>query len=166
MKCFIITICNNLCIVSYALLGIYSYYVLCQNWFTVDSMAKRDLYIKLNTTSDFLLKFWTENEYVGDRAILTWSSVQSVIKHFLSVSQSACPKNIISFDMLVQYHSNTFMIVKFNVLTELASKLNAFLVKFQTYSPMISFMSNVLATKIEETSIPYKLIKLDIYCQE
>ena len=113
-------------------------------------MAKRDLYIKLNTTSDFL----------------TWSSVQSVIKHFLSLSQSACPKNIISFDMLVQYHSNAFMIVKFNVLKELASKLNAFLVKFQTYSPMISFMSNVLTTKIEETSIPYKLIKLDLYCQE
>ena len=56
----------------------------------VESRLRRDLYIKLNTNSDFPLKFcptrWTENEYVPDRAVLTWSSVQSIIKHFLSLS--------------------------------------------------------------------------------
>ena len=114
----------------------------------VDSRLRRDLYIKLNTNSDFPLKFcptrWTENEDVPDRAILTWSSVQSIIKHFLSLSQNARPKN--KFDTLVQYHSNAFMIVKFNVLKELASKLNAFLVKFETDSPMIPFMSDIPGT--------------------
>ena len=38
------------------------------------------------------------------------------------------------------------MIVKFNGPKELASKVNAFLVKFQTDSPVIPFMSNALET--------------------
>ena len=80
--------------------------------------------------------FWTENEYVADIAILTWSIAQSVIKQFLSLSQSAPPKNNKSFDTLVQYHGNAFMIVKFSVLKELTSKHNAFLVKLQTGSPI------------------------------
>ena len=71
------------------------------------------------------------------------------------------------------------MIVKFNVLKDLASKLNTFLVKFQTDSPMILFMSDVLETrlcslikrsvltaKLEEADTPYKLIKLDLDSQE
>ena len=149
----------------------------------VDSQARRDLYIKLNTNSDFPLKLcptsWIEDEDVADRAILTWSSVQSAINHILSLSQSARPKGNISFDTLVQYHSNTFMIVKFNVLKELASKLNVFPVKFQTDSPMIPFISNVLETllcslmkrfvlmaKLEEANTTYKLIKLDLDCQK
>ena len=71
------------------------------------------------------------------------------------------------------------MIVKFNVLIELASKLNTFLVKFQTDSPMIPFMSDVLETlvrlrmkrfvltqKLGEANTIYKLIKLDLDCKE
>ena len=102
----------------------------------VNSPARRDLYIKLNTNSDFPLKFcaarWTENEDVGDRAILTWSSVKSVIKHFLSLSQNARTKSNKSFDTLVQYHSSAFMIVKFDALVK-------FPVKFETDSPMTPF---------------------------
>ena len=67
------------------------------------------------------------------------------------------------------------MIVKFNVLKGLVSKLNALLVKFQTDSPMIPFMSDVLevlphsfmkrfvlTAKLEEANTSYKLIKLDL----
>ena len=141
----------------------------------VNSPARRDLYIKLNTNSDFPLKFcaarWTENEDVGDRAILTWSSVKSVIKHFLSLSQNARTKSNKSFDTLVQCHSSAFMIVKFDALVK-------FPVKFETDSPMTPFMSDVLETllrslmkrfvftaKLEQANTPYKLIKLDLDCQ-
>ena len=71
------------------------------------------------------------------------------------------------------------MIVKFNFLKELTSKLNVFPVKFQTDSPMILFISNVLETllrslmkrfvlmaKLEEANTTYKLIKLDLDCQK
>ena len=70
------------------------------------------------------------------------------------------------------------MIVKFDVLKELASKLNVFLVKFQTDSPMIPFLFDVpetllrslmkrfaLRAKLEEVNTPYQLIKLDLDCQ-
>ena len=148
----------------------------------VYSPSRKDLYIKLNANSDFPLKFcptrWTENEDVADWTILIWSSVQSFTKHFLSISQSTSPKNNKSFDTLVQYHSNAFMIVQFDVLKELASKLNVFLVKFQTDSPMIPFLFDVpetllrslmkrfaLRAKLEEVNTPYQLIKLDLDCQ-
>ena len=103
----------------------------------------------------------------------------TVIKHFLLLSQIAWLKNNKSFGSLIQYRSNAFMIVKFNVLKGLVSKLNALLVKFQTDSPMIPFMSDVLevlphsfmkrfvlTAKLEEANTSYKLIKLDLDCQE
>ena len=89
--------------------------------------------------------------------MLTWSSVRSVMKHYLSLSQSAHPKNK-SFDTLIQDHSNTFMIVKFNVLKELTFKLNAFLVKFQIDSPMITLMSDVSETLLSSLMKRFVLI--------
>ena len=147
--------------------------------FFQDSPARRDLYIKFNTNTSFPLKFcptrWTENKDVASRALLTRSSVQSVIKHFLGLTQSARPKNNKSYDTLVQYQNDAFMLVKFNVFKELAARLNIFLKVFQTDSPMVTFMSDVLEAtlrsimkrfvlkaELEKSDTPYKLIKLNL----
>lgn len=151
--------------------------------FFVDSPARRDLYIQLNTVTIFPLKFcptrWTENEDVAARAIQTWYWVKAAIDHFQGLSQSQRPKNNKSFDTLIQYSKDPLMIVKFHVFEDIAAKLNVFLKGFQTDSPMVPFISDVLEaiirdlmkrfvlkSQLEKAETPYKLIKLDLETDE
>lgn len=89
------------------------------------------------------------------------------------------PKKNKSFDILVKKQNDPLILVKFQILKELASKLNAFLVCFQTDSPMIPFMSDslesiirsiikrfVLKGVLEKASTPYKLININLDCLE
>ena len=147
--------------------------------FFKDSPARRDIYVELTRCTDFPKRFcptrWTENEDVASRAISTWPNVQKVIKHFQGLVPSSQPKNNKSYDILVKYVNDPFMMVKFHILKEMAHKLNAFLVTFQTDFPMIPFLSDalesilrsimkrfVLKDKLEKANTAYLLINVDL----
>ena len=62
-----------------------------------DSPARRDIYVRINSSSDFPLSFcatrWVEGEQVASRALTAWPNVVNVILHFLSLAQSKRTKN-------------------------------------------------------------------------
>ena len=85
------------------------------------------------------------------------------------------PKDNKSYDNLVQYYLNPLIPVYFHLFRDVAAILNIFLVKFQTDSPMVSFLSEDIAgilkwtmrviiqkTALKKADIPYKLYKIDI----
>ena len=82
-----------------------------------DSLARRELYINLNRSDNFLLMLcqtrWVEDESVASRAINIWTFVVSAINHYESLSKSKRPKNNKSYDLLVKHMTDDLMLVKF-----------------------------------------------------
>ena len=88
---------------------------------------------------------WVENEPVADRAIKIWGDVVMLIKAFQAKLPSKCPKDNKSYDNLVQYYLNPLIPVYLHLFRDVAVILNIFLVKFQTDSPMVPFLSEEMA---------------------
>ena len=116
--------------------------------FFIDSPARRDLYIQMNKTDLFPLMFcqtrWVEDEPVASRALSVWEYVVTVIKHFQTLTSSKQPKNNKSYDVLVQFHKDNTMILKFQFFKDIANILSAYLKQFQTDKPVMPFVSDVL----------------------
>ena len=143
-------------------------------WKLFNNPARRDLYISLNRSDSFPLKFcqmrWVEGESVASRAIIIWKFVVSVINHYKSLSKSKCPKNNKSYDLLVKHMTEDLMLVKFQFFKGMASVLSLYLTKFQTDAPTLSFlpkfkesstMSKNIALKMQERSpLKYILVSL------
>lgn len=106
-----------------------------------DSPARRDIYIQLNQTAIFPLMFcktrWVEYGPVASRAINVWKFVVTVIEYFQSMTKSRRPLNNKSYDILVKYHVDALMIVKFQFFYDVAIMLTPFLKQFQTDAPMM-----------------------------
>ena len=73
-----------------------------------DSPARRDLYIKLNESTTFALKFyptrWVENERVAERALEVWDYHVKVVKQYMVEPVSKRPSNF-SFKTLVENYT-------------------------------------------------------------
>ena len=102
----------------------------------------------MNASDLFPMRFyptqWTENEDVAARALVVWNSVFAVIEHFSKQCPSKGPQNNSSYDALAIHHKDSFMPVKFQIFKDIAGKMNLYLKLFQTDSPMIPFLSDVL----------------------
>ena len=114
-----------------------------------DSTARRDLYIMINESKVFALRFcptrWVENEPVAERAVQVWDPVLKVIQHYATnVVPSKRPKDNSSYDTLVKYQSDITMKVKLQVFKDIAHKTNMFLTAFQTDGPMVPFLADSL----------------------
>ena len=68
-----------------------------------------------------------------------------LIKAFQAKLPSKCPKDNKSYDNLVQYYLNHLIPVYLHLFRDVAVILNIFLVKFQTDSPMVPFLSEEVA---------------------
>lgn len=81
-----------------------------------DSPARQDLYINLNRSDKFSLKFchtrWVRDESIGCQAITIWQFVVNVVNHCQSLSKWKHLKNK-SHDLLVKYVSDNLMFLKF-----------------------------------------------------
>ena len=147
-----------------------------------DSLARRDVYIKLNDDTTFARKFcgtrWVENEIVADRALTVWDKVMKVVDHYEKLCVSKRPKNNKSYERLVSNRHDNLVKVKFCVFRDIASRLNNFLIKFQTDAPLVPFMAQELEAMMRElmslfitkqtlvdTPTPYMLCKLDVSVQ-
>ena len=156
--------------------------VLRSMWKLLDkSPARRGVYLRLCDRSPplFPLKFcatrWVENEKVANRAIDVWSSMVLLIKDFLLKPVSKRPSGNVSYDTLVKMHKDPIMPVKLHIFRDVASKLNTFLVTFQSDAPLVPFLSDALEILLrrfmdifmlrkvmKEADTPYKLINIDL----
>ena len=147
--------------------------------FLKDAPARRNEYMRGSVTGLYPEKFcatrWVENEPVADRAIKIWGDIVTLIKAFQAKVPSKRPKDNKSYNNLVQYHLNSLIPVYLHLFRDVASRLNVFLVKFQTDSPMVPFLSEEMAgilkwamrfiiqkTALIKADTPYKLYKFDI----
>ena len=69
----------------------------------------------------------------------------TLIKAFQSKALSKCPKDNKYYDNLVKCHLNSLITVYLDLFRDVATRLNVFLVKFQTDSPMVPFLSDKIA---------------------
>ena len=60
-------------------------------------------------------------------------------KAFQSKAPNKHPKDNKSYDNLVKYHLNTLIAVYLHLCRDVETRLNVFLVKFQTDSPIVPF---------------------------
>ena len=147
--------------------------------FLKDAPARRAGYMRRSLTGLYPEKFcstrWVENEPVADRAIKIWGDVVTLIKAFQAKVPSKRPKDNISYNNLVKYHTNPLIPVYLHLFRDVAARLNVFLVKFQTDSPMVPFLSEEMAgilrwvmrfyiqkSALQTANTPYKLHKLDV----
>ena len=107
------------------------------------SPARRAEYLRTSGNSLYPEKFcptrWVENESVAQRGIEIWDGFVKYIKEIVAQPPSKRPKDNISFDNLVKYHANPLIMVYLHLFKDVAAKLNGFLIKFQTDSPMVPF---------------------------
>ena len=145
-----------------------------------DSPARRDLYIIINESKVFALRFcptrWVENEPVAERAVEVWDPVQKVIQHYATnVVPSKRPKDNSSYDTLVNNRTDVLMKVKLQVFKDIAHKTNKFLTVFQKDGPMVPFLAEALEeifrclmgyfiskTILKEVVTKLSLVKLDV----
>ena len=144
-----------------------------------ESPARRDVYIKLNGTDKFAIRFcptrWTENESVAERAINVWDCYVSVMDYYTKLCASRKPQNNKSCDTLRAHYTDKLMKVKFQAFKDIAHKLNQFFTIFQTDAPMFPFISDVLeslwrriigyfirSAVLSVAATPYTLINLDV----
>jgi hypothetical protein len=144
-----------------------------------DSPARRDVYQNINGSSTFPVRFcptrWVENESVAERGIEVLDYVKAVLNHFAKQAPSKRPRDNKSYDNLVENQHDPLMKVKMCIFKEIAHKMNAFLVIFQTEAPMLPFLSDTLevllrrimsyfvtAPVLENAATALALIKLDV----
>ena len=122
---------------------------------------------------------WLGDNPVGDRASISWNDVVMLIKAFQSKAPSKHPKDNKSYDNLVKYHLNPLIPVYLYLFRDFMTRLNVFLVKFQTDSPVVPFLSEEIASilkwlmqffvqrsTLKKADMPYKLHKLDMNKQD
>ena len=148
-----------------------------------DSPARRDMYIQINESQVFAMRFcptrWTENEDVAERAISVWDQHVAVIEHYTKLSASKQPKNNSSYDTLRENINDKLMKVKFHIFKDIARKMNKYLKIFQTDAPMVPFMDDVLdslmrnimryfvkRSVLENAETSFRLHKIDIQNNE
>ena len=102
----------------------------------------------------------------------------TLIKAFQSKAPSKHPKDNKSYDNLVKYHLNPLIPVYLHLFRDFMTRLNVFLVKFQTDSPVVPFLSEEIASilkwlmqfvqrsTLKKADMPYKLHKLDMNKQD
>ena len=146
--------------------------------FLKDSPARRAAYTRVSLHDLYPEKFcvsrWVENEPVAERAIVIWEDFVRLIKEILAKPPSKRPKDNKSFDNLVKYHASPLIPVYLHLFRDVAARLNIFLIKFQTDSPMVPFLCEeicdilkwamrfiVQQTALSRADTPYKLSKLD-----
>ena len=144
----------------------------------LDSPARRDLYIKLNESTTFALKFcptrWVENERVAEIALEVWDYHVKVVKQYMVEPVSKRPSNF-SFKTLVENYTDKFMKVILEIFREVARKASTHLTLFQTDNPMLPFLSDTLEnllrrimgyfvsrSELDKATTPLKLVKLDV----
>ena len=121
---------------------------------------------------------WVEDGPVADRAIILWTGIVKVITYFLSLKKYLQPDNKF-YATLVQHQKEELVIPRFCFFRFIANLLNAFLVKFQSDTPLVPFVSKSLAAVVREllrifikgdvlqkATTPYKLIKIDVTQKE
>ena len=144
-----------------------------------DARPRRAEYMRGSATGLYPEKFciirWVENEPFADRAIKIWGDVVTLIKAFQGKVPSKRPKDNKSYDNLVQYYLNPLIPVYLHLFRDLAARLNIFLVKFQTDSLMVPFLSEeipgilkwpmrfiIQKAALKKADTPYKLYKIDV----
>ena len=117
--------------------------------YVMDAPARRAEYMRRSVTGLYPKKFcvirWVENEPIADRVIIIWNYIVPHIKAFESKAPSKRPKDNKSYDNLVKYHLNPLILVYLHLFRDVVNKLNVFLNKFQTDSPMVLFLSGKIA---------------------
>ena len=112
--------------------------------FFLDSPARRDIYVRINSSSGFPLRFcvtrWVEGEQVTARAVTLWLKVVNVIQHFLSLTKSIRPKNNKSYDTLVKHDIDSSMFVKTQFFKDIASVLQPYSIQNQNDAPLVTFI--------------------------
>ena len=143
-----------------------------------ESPARRDIYIRETGCDIFPLHFcktrWVEDEPVAARGIQIWENIVQVLKYWHSLPKGKHPCNNKSFDALVKYHTDKFMVPKLHFFKYITSILRLFLLQFQASKPMIPFLADELDVTLRQlTSLvvknevvsdannPYLLLKLD-----
>ena len=151
--------------------------------FLQDAPARRAEYLRVSITGLYPQKFcvirWVENEPVADRAIVIWKDIVELIKVIQAKVPSKRPKDNTSYENLVVYHANSLIPVYLHLFRDVAVRLNVFLVKFQTDSPMVPFLSKEVAAILRwamrffiqkavlvKADTPFKLCKLDIHNED
>ena len=112
-----------------------------------DSRARRDVYKTVDRTNLFPLPFCktrsVKDKNVAARGIAVWPYIIEFLKYYQSLSQSKRPKSI-SYDLLMQSHTDCLMFAKMQFFHDIANILSEFLTKFQTDNPAMLFLSNLL----------------------
>ena len=141
------------------------------------SPARRDVYLREGSSSEFPLKFcnarWIEGDVVAQRALKVWDSVVLTVKYWGGLCVSKMPKNNKSYNSLVK-HLDLLIPAKLHFFVFLAGILKPYLVLFQTDAPMLPFMYNELSQiltrllgliyrkeKLDEASTLPKIMKVD-----
>ena len=114
-----------------------------------DAPVRQAEYMQGSITGLYLEKScvirWVENKLVADRAVIIRNDIVTLIKAFQSKALSKCPKDNKSYDNLVKCHLNSLISVYLHLFRDVATRLNVFLVKFQTDCPMVPFLSDKIA---------------------
>ena len=106
---------------------------------------------------------------------MIWEDFVRLIKEILAKPPSKRPKDNKSFDNLVKYHASPLIPVYLHLFRDVAARLNIFLIKFQTDSPMVPFLCEEICDilkwamrfSVQQTAdTPYKLSKLDVNDRE
>ena len=99
-----------------------------------DSPARRDTYITINRSDQFLLMFcqtrWVEDVPVATRALEICSFFVAVVELFQALPSSRQPLNNKSYDILLKHHEDSSIKFKFQFFTDIANILAPFLKQF------------------------------------
>ena len=151
-----------------------------------ESPSCRADYEKLTSAlpTDYPLKFsshrWAENENVAKKAYNVLPKLLEVVDFWKSLPKSKQPGQgkagaNKSYDTLLLKRNDPLVPVKLRFLEETAKIINAFLVQFQTQSPMVPFLVDclenivrgfcdrfILPDIMKKANTSYKLTKLDV----
>ena len=120
-----------------------------------ESPSRRADYEKINSATEveypkkFCAHRWVENELVATRALVVWPKVVEVVIFWLTLPKSKQPgkgdlEKHKSYGTLARYHKNLMVPLMIIFSQEVAEKLNSFLKRFQTDSPMVPFLPDAI----------------------
>ena len=152
-----------------------------------ESPSRRADYERITTATniDFPLRFcptrWVENANVASRAFNIWPKVVAIVEYWNGLPKykqpgKGDPKQNKSYHVLLKKHTNPLVPLYFKFFESIATKLNAFLRRFQTDSPMVPFLVTkleevvralcskfILDKVMEDSGEVRKLIKIDVF---
>ena len=120
-----------------------------------ESPSRRADYEKVNSATEveypkkFCAHRWVEKELVAMHALVVWPKVVEVVIFWLTLPKSKQPgkgdlEKHKSYGTLVRYHKNLMVPLMIIFFQEVAEKLNSFLKRFQTDSPMVPFLADAI----------------------